>query len=219
MGTMYCTVAELRAEMNLAATTDDAILERLIEAASRSIDRACNRVPDGLRAGTVALARYYIGNGRSYMPIHDCVEITALAVKGSLTGTTYEAWSSPSANMAGDGDWYAFTGSPDARDLVSLPYTHIAVDINGEYSIFTSGAGHTPTVQVTARWGYADDTPADIKLATIMLCARWYKLVQGAMSDTIASTDFGGLLYRQSLHPDIRRILIDGRYVRPNLMM
>jgi hypothetical protein len=48
-----------------------------------------------------------------------------------------------------------------------------------------------------------------------MQSARWYKRLQGAMSDALASADLGELLYVQKLDPDIAGILLDGRYVRP----
>lgn len=230
MPKMYATVTELRAEMNLLSTSDDTILERLIEAASRNIDRACNR-PDGFVGDTVASARYYTGDGTAVQLIDECVEITAVAVKDSSTDTTYTAWATPTTNMAGDGDWYAFTGDRRWPDFNRLPYTALAVDLNGDYAVFTLGmfAGkrgfpldsdvrrNVPTVQVTARWGYADNIPNDIKEATIMMCARWYKQVQGAMADGVANADFGQLVFRQVLHPDIKRILEGGRYVKPQM--
>jgi hypothetical protein len=46
-----------------------------------------------------------------------------------------------------------------------------------------------------------------------MQSARWYKRLQGAMSDALASGELGMLLYQKSLDPDIRRILVDGRYI------
>lgn len=228
MAALYCTATELRAEIDLTSTSDDATLERLIEAASRNIDRACNR-PDGFKADTVASARYYTGDGSAVQLIDECVEVTAVAVKDSATDTTYTAWDSPTTNMAGDGDWLAFTGDKKWPEFNRLPYTAIAVDLNGDYSVFTCGAfagkrgfpmdsdtrRNVPTVSVTARWGYSDNTPADIKMATIMQCGRWYKQVQGAMADGVANADFGQLVYRQVLHPDIKRLLVDGRYIRP----
>jgi len=72
-----------------------------------------------------------------------------------------------------------------------------------------------PTVQITARWGFATEVPIDIKEAAIMQAARWYKRLQSAMADVLASGELGQLLYRKSLDPDIRRLLVDGRYVKP----
>ncbi|UCC74285.1 MAG: hypothetical protein JSV86_06940, partial [Gemmatimonadota bacterium] len=127
------------------------------------------------------------------------------------------------------GDWIAFTGDPESPDFNSLPYTGIMIDPDGTYSYFTSGSytgrggfrptstvtRGTPTVRVKAKWGYASSVPYDVKEAALMQSARWFKRLQSSMADTLASGELGTLLYRQALDPDIRRLLIDGRYVRP----
>ena len=127
-----------------------------------------------------------------------------MAVKESYNDTAYTTWT-------GD-DWIAFSGSFAYPTFATLPYTAVMTDPNGSYYVFTKGV-QGPTVQVTARWGYSATPPADIVEACIMQSARWYKRLQSAMSDTLASGELGMLLYRQALDPDIRRILVDGRYI------
>jgi hypothetical protein len=180
---------------------------------------------------TAASVRTYSGDGSSVLLIDECVEITAVAVKDSATDTTYTAWATPTTMMAGDGDWFPYTGDRRAPEFNRLPWTGLMVDANGDYSVFTNGIyiglrgfpfssdmqRNVPTVQVTARWGYADNTPGDIKMATIMQVARYYKEIQGAMADGVANADFGTLVYRQTLHPDIKRLLVEGRYVKPQM--
>ena len=48
-----------------------------------------------------------------------------------------------------------------------------------------------------------------------MQAARWFKRFQSSMADVLASDELGTLLYRQSLDPDVKRLLVDGRYVKP----
>lgn len=224
----YATVAELRADINLTSTDDDSTLARLLDSASGAIDRFCNR-PDGFVAPSAATYRYYVGDGSACQRIDECVAISEVAVKDASTDTTYTAWDSPTTNMAGDGDWMAFSGEREAPNYNDLPYTGLMVDPNGDYAVFTSGtyvglrgfppAGTTrrnlPTVRVNARWGYALAVPAAIKEACIMQVARWYKRLQSSMADTMASGELGMLMYRQELDPDIKHILVGGRYVRP----
>lgn len=227
--TKYCSVEQLKERMQKEDNSDDATLFSILQAAERKIDRLCNR-PDGFEADTVASARYYKGSGKAYQLIDECVEITAVAVKDSISDDTYTTWTSPSAMFAGDGDWYPGTGDPDDPQFNELPYTLLFVDPNGDQAWFTgedstmrkrgratrglSLLARVPTVRVTAKWGYATTVPYDIVEATAMQAARWYKRLQGAMSDTLASTDLGQLLYMQQLDPDIAGILIDGRYIR-----
>lgn len=220
---MYAVPDELKLDLNigLTKTAYDPIIERTLEAATRSINRACNR-PDGFVADAVASARLYTGTGRNYQPIDEFVGTPEVAVKDSMTETTYTAWLPT--------DWIAYSGDYRWPDFNSTPYTGIMIDgANGNYSTFTSGnwGGRggwkpvtdyvigLPTVQVTAQWGFALTVPADIKEACIMQAARWYKRLQSAMSDSLATGELGILAYRQSLDPDIKRLLVEGRYIRP----
>lgn len=228
----YATITELKARIDKEHTDDDTILTAIITGASRAIDNYCNR-PDGFVALTSAAARVYGGSGNAIQSIDECVEVTAVAVKDSVTDSTYTAWAAS--------DWIAFSGDPEDPDFNGLPYTYLMADANGDYSVFTSGYlggyanqdyyfnnanspryHHNPrtarrqaTVQVTAKWGYSVTVPAPIKEACCMQSARWYKRYASAFSDVLASGELGQLFYRQALDPDIGMILVDGRYVKP----
>lgn len=226
----YATVAELRAEINMDSTTDDVTLARLLDAASQAIDRYCNR-PGGFVASAANDYRYYAGSGEGVQRIDECVSIAEVAVKNAASDTTYTVWASPTTNMAGDGDWLAFSGSLEQPNFNALPYTGLMVAPGSAYSVFTSGAHlsltgfphesdgmggrNIPTVRVYAKWGYAVNVPAQIKTACIMQTARWYKRLQGGMSDTLASGELGMLMYQKSLDPDVEMILRMGRFIRP----
>lgn len=228
--TSYASVSQLRAEMNLSSTSDDATLQRLLDAATRTINRFCNR-PRGFDADAAASARYYSGSGGPYQNIDECVEVTEVAVKDSPSDDedSYTSWTVGTVGTTTDADVFPASGDPEQPDYSDTPYDLLVVGANGSYSSFTSGSFTSrrgfrpssdvrrgvPTVEVTARWGFSDDTPADILEACIMQSARWYKRLQSAMADATASADFGQLLFRQSLDPDIKLILEGGRYVRP----
>jgi len=220
--TAYGTVAELRTRIDRDSVVKDSTLNTIIEAASRNINRATNH-PDGFVAISTAIARVYTGSGKQYQFIDECVAITTVAVKNSTTESAYTAWTTD--------DWIAFTGDHRWPDFNDLPYTALMVDPSGDESHFTSGKYTTrggfqpvvdttvgsPTVQVTARWGFATIVPYDIKEAALMQSARWFKRYESAMSDVLASNQLGTLLYRQSLDPDIKRLLNDGRYMNPTV--
>ena len=225
----YCTIAEAREDIDLEGTGADDTFERLIAAAQRNIDRFCNR-PDGFEADAAATARYFPGSGLGHQYIDECVEITTVAVKASSTASSYTDWDTPTTMMAGDGDWIPFSGGPKAPRFVDLPYTGLMVDVNGDYSVFTSSAGsgmrgfppitdyrHTgiPTVKVTAKWGYSVAVPGDITTACIMQVARWYKRLQSSMADSVGNVDFGELRFTSSLDPAIKQLLEGGMYVKP----
>jgi hypothetical protein len=203
----YATVLELRAQIDRLIADDDVALAAILDAATISIDRACNRYRPGFEywnAPAVASARLYSGSGKAWQRIDPCIAITQVAVKDSVTDTTYTAWDAA--------DWVAFQGSYERPTFNDLPYTALMVAIDGDYAGFTRGI-RGPSVRVTARWGESATPPADITEACIMQSARWYKRLQSAMSDTLASGEMGMLLFQKSLDPDIRRILVDGRHI------
>lgn len=225
----YATVEEMKRRINKTDDADDYTLFALLEAAASAIDNLCNR-PDGFVAGMVASAKYYPGNGKAYILIDECVAITEVAVKDSASDTDYMVWTTPTAMMAGDGDWIPCTGEAKAPIFERLPYTMLLVDPNGDYSHFTSGryrarAGFrpygdytrsVPTVRVTARWGYAATVPRPIKEACIMQSSRWHKRLEGSMASSLATGELGTLEIYRSLDPDIELLLIKGRFVRPS---
>ena len=216
----YATAAELRTQIEKVGTTgsgSDAALGVLLDAASQTIDRYCNRL-DGFLSSAIATVRYYSGRGKPYLLIDECTAITAVAVKDSGTDTTYTAWAAT--------DWQAASGSPKDPDWNRLPYDMIVVLPTGNYAIFTSGAFVTkrgfrptsdvmrgiPTVSVTANWGYAATIPPAIKGACIALSSRWYKQGQAAWADTLTSPELGQMIYRKE-NTDIRMML--DRFAKP----
>ena len=226
----YASVDDLRAAIGVSNRKEDPFLSNMLDGATKSINRFCQR-PDGFVADSDASVRYYVGNGLPWIRIDECTSITAVAVKSAASDTTYTSWSVPTTNLAGDGDYYAFAGDPRRPDLNPIalvrPYAWLMVDPNSAYSVFLSGVyalrqgfrptrtvrQSTPTIQVTATWGYATAVPDSIQLACTMQAARWYKRLQGTMADSLANPEFGRVTYLQSLDPDIKHLLVDGRFI------
>lgn len=229
----YATVAQVKNRIDKTGDEADAWLAEIITAASRAIDNFCHR-PRGFVADDDASARVYAGSGTATMRIDECIEITKVEVKDSLTDDDYVEWT--------DSDYIAFRGAPRDPEFNETPYDHLMVVVNGDYNIFTSGALSSrsdkdryfaplryrraynprgarsqPTVRVTAKWGYAETVPGAIREACAMQTARWFKRYQSAMSDVLASGELGKLFYRQELDPDVKFLLVAGRYVRPTV--
>ncbi|MFO7858396.1 MAG: hypothetical protein R6V11_05670 [Ectothiorhodospiraceae bacterium] len=193
--------------MDKADPGDDVTLTQILDSVTMHIDKAVNRWRpdlDYFEAPAVASIRTYPGTGKKWIRIDPCIAVTAVAVKESYTSTTYDSWAV--------GDWLGFCGAYEKPNFNDLPYTALMVDPTGDQAYFTKGL-RWPMVRVTARWGHSATPPDDIRQATIMEAARWYKRLQSTMSDTLASGELGMLLYQKSLDPDIKRILVDGRYI------
>lgn len=216
--TDYASLTEFKQVVPLTSTdaTRDTVIGLMLTAASRAIDAYCNR-PDGFVALSVATARVYAGNGTGCQRIDDCVEVSLVAVKAGIADTSYVSWTTA--------DWLAFSGDVERPNFNALPYTQLMTSGGGAYGAFTNGLlagedGHqhaVPTVQVTAKWGYAVTVPAQIKQATIAQCARWWKRGQSSWADTLANADTGQLMFTKAVDPDIEMILKFGRFVRPTV--
>ena len=221
--TSYASITELKLQIDKTGSTgtgDPANLQLLLDAATESINGLCNR-PDGFIALTNATARIYNGEGGPYQWIDECITVSLVEVKDSPTDSTYATWAAS--------DWIAFSGDPDAPDFNRTPYTAIMVTPNGTFSHFTSGrfttrrgfmpdttvTRGTPTVRVTAKWGYATTVPSRIKEACIIQAARWFKRGESSWADAMAPANFGTLMFTKVLDPDIENILRLGRFVRP----
>lgn len=230
----YATIAELKTQLDKTLVKDDNMLGAVITAASRAIDRHCNR-PDGFVALVTATARYYPGSGKPYQWIDECTSVTAVAVKDSPSDDedAYTAWTVGIVGTTTSADVFPASGYPNCPNYTDTPYNLLIIGANNSHSsTFTSGKFVTrggfrpsteiphglPTVKVTAKWGYATTVPAQIKEACIMQAMRWYKRIQGGMADSLASSDLGQMMYTKELDPEIGFILDRGRFVRPALV-
>ena len=204
----WASVSELRSQINKTSALSDIDLTMILTAAENTISRFCNRRDDFL-ADTVASARLYPGSGTGFLFIDDTPEITAVGAKESFSDDTFTAWATT--------DWIAFSGSSKSPNFNMTPYNGLMVNPNGDYDLFRISRAGFPMVQITAKWGGYATIPAELKEASIMQAARWFKRLESAMADTLASGELGTLLYRQALDPDIKQILVGGRYVRPSV--
>jgi hypothetical protein len=228
----YATVIEFRNEVGITSTTTDVEIAAILDGAAREINRVCNR-PDGFFADVTASARYFTGSGKPWQLIDECVEVTGVAVKDSVSDDedSYTAWTVGVVGTTTSADCFPATGDPAFPDYERTPYTMLVIGANGDYSHFTGGKYTSrggfrptsrlhrglPTVEVTARWGYSSTVPPDIKQACLMLAAKVRKRIQSNMADTAASPELGTLMYTKELDPQIRGILELGRYIRPSV--
>lgn len=211
---VYATPKDLRARLGQDATDDDTVLTALLTAVSRMWDNYCNRHAFGFKATNTATARIYPGTGKAWLNIEECIEITAVAVKDSITDTAYQAWAST--------DWIGYRGSYRVPNFNDLPITSVMILASGAKSLFLDGEYNSsddlphnlPTVQVTARWGYADDVPELIREATIAQAQIMYKRGKGSWADVLRDSEFGEERFVRVLDPTLKLLVESGRLVR-----
>ena len=135
----YATVAQLRIRVQMRKEPTAAqvtMLEEIIEAASTLVDNACGVAAGAFLEASGEVARYFTAYGLDWLRIPGCTSIAEVAVKASLTATTYTAWTSPTTSMAGDGDWIPARGSKDSPTFGEEPFDLLLIDLNGDYAVF-----------------------------------------------------------------------------------
>jgi hypothetical protein len=218
----YVTIdADIRSAMGIRSDSHDAVLELFLTAAEDTIDEYCGR-PDGFLAPDTGTSRQFVGRGDPWLLIDECVEVELVEVKESPTGS-YVEWEAA--------DWEQASGDYRRPNFNATPYNLLLVAAGGNYSSFTSGAFDqlsvwasdrfaerehitTPTVRVTARWGYAASVPNQVKMATVAQASIWYKRGQSANTGQVGSNDLGELTFPKTLDPTVKMMLTLGRLVK-----
>lgn len=156
----YITLAGLKNYLKIDDSVEDALLEQIIESASRSIDRIANR-------------RFYLDanvSARTYRPIGNLRVI--IDDVGTTTGLVLKT--DPDANGV-----YQTTFTLNSDYIVEptnalakgKPITYLTIVGPTALSL---PVNYWPQVEVTARWGWPA-VPDDIEQATYILSADLYK--------------------------------------------
>ena len=162
----YATLTQIKTFLSISDSVDDTLLEDMVEAASRSIDRIANR---RFYQDAVASARKYRVSSPIILYTDDISTTTSLVVKTDDDGDgTFET------TLVLDTDYIM-----DPLTALSLgrPFTQVTVVSNTvTFPIFPGlfQNGLRPGVEVTARWGWPS-VPDDINQACLILTADLYK--------------------------------------------
>ena len=152
--------------MSISDTTDNDLLENLVESASRSIDRIANR---RFYLDATASARLYRAYSNIFVFVDDIGTTSNLVVAVDENGNgTY------SKTLTLNTDYIL---DPLTSQSLNRPFTQLTMVSNTEtWPIFPglTSNGLRPGVQVTARWGWPS-VPDDLNMACLILTADLYK--------------------------------------------
>lgn len=149
----YCTLSELKARLDIDDTTDDTILENVIEAASRVIDKDCNT-----RFYAASETRYYSAEAPGVVTVDDLLSVSSLATDEALDGLYSTTWATTDYQLL---------------PFNSTPYREIRVKpTTTKYFPVSSYKGR---VKVTGSFGYSATTPDAINEACLILASRYFK--------------------------------------------
>lgn len=159
----YCSLSEVKAAARITDSVDDALLELSVEAASRQIDRACDRI--FYNAGTAV--RVYLPTDPYATEIDDLISLITLKTSSAGDQNYDVTWS------ATDYELQPLNGRVGGS---YSPFTDIKAIGEYLFPVWTTDTTNSneATVQVNGVWGWSS-VPIDIKQATILLALRQYK--------------------------------------------
>lgn len=163
----YATLAQLKARLAITSTADDTLLEEAVESASREIDKHCGR---RFYLDAAATARTYYPDNCDKVTVDDFYETGSLVVKtdGGDDGT-YET----TLTLNTDFFLKPLDGVVDGES--GWPYNKLITTTVGRFPVW----GRRPSVQVTAKWGWAA-IPRPVVQACLIMAQANYKLKDAA---------------------------------------
>ncbi|TCC26727.1 phage gp6-like head-tail connector protein [Kribbella speibonae] len=182
----YVTATDLKGFLDIPDTTDDAKLAFAITAASRAIDKHCNRQFGLLSAveDRVYTARWDVALGKYVLDLDDLMTTTGLVITAAAAVTDY-------------------TLRPSNADLNGKPWTRLVLNSGGRASL--------DGVTVTAKFGWTA-VPVAIKQAAVLQASRLFKRKDAAFG-VAGSPELGSeLRLLAKVDPDVAVVL--GPYQR-----
>ena len=191
----YCTLNELKASLRIPVsdTIDDDLLELAVEAASRDIDQASERIFYSLSD-----TRIFIPRDSSNTAIDDLVSVTTIKTSTSADGAFDVTWTSSD---------YQLMPLNGVAGGMTVPYDLIYAV--GDYSFPQSG--QEATVEVVGTWGFSS-VPTAIRQAAVLLSARLFKR-NDSPGGVMGFGDLG-IIRVGRMDPDIEKLIQPYRKIR-----
>lgn len=178
----YCSIADLKTALAVTSTTDDTVMRKIIDSASRMIDRFTGR-----SFGVKSETRYFDGAG-ARLWIDDLLTVTTL--KTDEDGdATYE-------NTFTTDDYILYP-------LNKYPKNYIELSNDSDYGGFANGIKQG--VQIAGIWGYGDGISATPYLVDTTLTAA----ISSTSATTCTVTAVTNLSAGQTILIDSEQIFIE----------
>ncbi len=189
----YATLSDVKRNLGITDTVDDALIELSIESASRAIDNMTER-----NFSQVTATRVFVPDDSFFCPIDDLYELTTLKTADEADQEFDVTWD------VEDGQLEPLNGTINGTEW---PYTGIRAV--GDYLFPTVGS--EATVQVTGVFGWPS-VPKAIEQATILQASRYFKRSDSPMG--VAGFDAMGVVRLSNVDPDIYVLLEPYKKIR-----
>ena len=190
----YLTAAEASAYVQRQFADSTGILDDVVTAASRTIDRYCGR-----HFYTVTATRYFEVEELCELdlgPYNDLVSVTTLKTDNDGDGVYETTWTTDQYLLCPKG---ATARAPQAQ-----PYTEIEL-LNGLTFPYGVTTGREALIEIAGSWGWPS-VPIEVKQACRILVAELGKL-QDAPLGVVGQSEFGVFRVSNQLPPAVRRML------------
>lgn len=190
----YATLSEAKARLGIpvADTGDDSIIENIIEAASRQIDKFCNRQ----FFQNVAQVRYYTAASDVLVFIDDCVSISAVATDRNLDRTWGTVVAVSDTELA-----------PLNASVLGFPYTELRMKplASNEFDLGLD------LIKITGTWGWPA-VPDAVNEACLLLTSRLFRRKDSPFGVT-GGGEVGTQIVISGVDPDIQNLLAPYRKI------
>lgn len=171
-------------------TEDDSMIESIVEAVSRLIDRYCRR---RFYANGTDEKRYYTADRVCELWTDDIASITTLKTDDNADGTFETTWTAST-----DYQTWPYNASVNGEPVMRLD-----VPAWGSKSFPT----HAKGVEIDGKFGYSSTTPPAIKRACIIQTVRLFKRRDAPFGITGAG-EFGSVIEITDFDPDVKILLM-----------
>jgi hypothetical protein len=185
----YCTLAELKASLNITDSVDDTALEAAIEAASRMIDDYTERFFYVNGSGGSPVTRYYTAVDPYTINIDDITTVTEVATDDNFDRTFETVWSTTD-----------YMVEPINNPIKSFPYNRVLAI--GSY-IFPYQLPQS--VRIKGVWGFSV-VPDQINMATLIQSSRLFGRRQSPFG-IAGSPEMGTVRLYSRLDADVEVLL------------
>lgn len=177
----YCTAEDVKTRLGISGSGDDVLIEKIVTAASRAIDKYCERV-----FTSTSTTKYFDSDG------------------GAILMLDEDLLSDPEPSIINDDetldsvDYILYPLNKDPKRWIEMDEDKGKVWVKGRKK-----------VAITGSWGYCEvaDIPKDIWNAAVELSCRIFKMKDTAYGDATANVELGQLVYQKAIPHNIRLVL------------
>ena len=185
--TLYASVAEVKAALQITDTVDDALITMAATSASALIEGYCGR-----RFDTETATKLFIPDNNYLLQIDDLISATTIKSSSQSDGVFDTTWATTD---------YQLEPLNGVVEGLAFPFTRIrAID---EY-LWPYGTSEAD-VQIVGSWGFSA-VPSQVQQAAVIQSMRIFKRLDSPLG-VAGFGDFGAMRVSKGLDPDVAQLV------------